>query len=200
MPVSPLNKLVASKIAGGRIRPDDAREILEVIEKDTKYSPKEIRALKKLAALPGSKFKNEDEFIPNPYDAEDGMTVKAQPKRWIQSSLELATAKLSVRRTIPGVSVALSPPKLRKDADFGDHISRDLTVTFKGKAAEKDGTIDFSYGKRHVKLDATKGTSMEKIYYRLSSALTRAERGSITVRGFFDSAKTGTQKIVFEVL
>ncbi len=87
MPPVNLKKLVDAKLAQPKITPDDAREVLEVVKKDKKFSAAEVKQLERLASLPKSRFEKRDEYIPNPWDPEDGVTVKADPKRRIHGTL-----------------------------------------------------------------------------------------------------------------
>ncbi|MBM4781905.1 MAG: hypothetical protein GQE15_29855 [Archangiaceae bacterium] len=199
MPPVNLKKLVDAKLAQPKITPDDAREVLEVVKKDKKFSASEVKQLERLASLPKSRFEKRDEYIPNPYDPEDGVTVKADPKKWIDGTLELATAKLNVASSIPEISVKLSAPKEFEIEDWGSHLARTLDVTVSGKTASKDGTIAFTYGSRNISVPVKKGEDLEKVINRLESALLKKE-GSLEIDGWFDKNKSGKQTIKFEVL
>jgi hypothetical protein len=197
-PVS-LKKLVDTKLLQKKITADDAREVLGAVEKDKKFKPAEVAQLKRLAELPASRFERKQEYFPNPNDPEDGVYLKTDPKKWIQGTVELATAKLEVKSSIPELSFKLSEPKEIVDEDYGSHFSRMLDVTAQGKAAAKAGTIAFSYGAREVSLEVKAGEPMSKIINRIESALLKKE-GAMSVNGFYDEKKTSRQTISFEVL
>ena len=198
MPVS-LKKLVDTKLAQKKITPDDAREVLGRVNADKKFDKTEVAQLKRLTALPPSRFEKRDEYIPNPSDPEDGVTIKADPKKWLESTVLLATARLSVKSTIPELAVKLSSPKEFEVEDFGSHLARTPDVTVHGKAASKDGTIDFTYGNRNIKVDVKKGESLTKVMNALEAAIMRKE-GSSSVEGFYDENKAGKQTVKIEVL
>ena len=155
--------------------------------------------LKRLSELPKSRFQRKDEFIPNPLDPEDGVTIKADPKKWLENTIKLATAKLTVKSTISELSLKLSNPKEFDDGDFGSHTARTLDVTVHGKAAAKAGTIEFGYADRTIKLEVKKGEGLDSVLNRRESMLLRKE-GSLSVDGFYDSKKSGKQTVKFEVL
>ena len=182
-----------------KIDPDDTREVLEVIRRDSRFSPNEISQLRRLDALPASKFLKKDEFIPNPSDPEDGVTIKADPKKWIKSELELATAELKVRSTVPEVKLALSKPKEYEDEDFGSHLSRSLDITVKGEKLAQGGTIDFSYGSRNISVAVKKGDALSKVVDRITSAVLKKE-GSMSIDGIVDDDKSSAQTVRLEVL
>lgn len=198
MPVS-LKKLVDTKLAKSKINPDDAREILSAVHADKTISAAEVTQLRRLADLPASRFQKKDEFLPNPMDAEDGVTIKADPKKWIENTLQLATATLTLRSTIPELSLSLSRPKTFSDEDFGDHQARTLDITTKGQKVSRDGTIDFSYGSRNISVAVKAGASLQSVVDRLESALLKKE-GAMSVEGRIDPAKSGKQTVKFEVL
>ena len=199
MPPITLKKLVDQKIAKPKIDPDDTREVLEVIRRDSRFSTGEISQLRRLAALPASKFLKKDEYIPNPNDPEDGVTIKADPKRWITAELELATAQLTVRSTVPEVKLSLSKPKEYEVEDFGPHLARSLDISVKGKKLAEGGTIDFSYGSRNVSVAVKKGEALSRVVDRIIGAVQKKE-GIASVRGSIDDAKSGTQTVHLEVL
>lgn len=97
MPPISLQKLIDAKLAKAKIDPDDAREVLSVVNADAKLTPAQLTQLQRLAALPASRFEKKDEFLPNPRDRAAGVTIKADPKRWIESRLELGTEPNSSR-------------------------------------------------------------------------------------------------------
>ena len=198
MPVS-LKKLVDTKLLQKKITPDDAREVLERVNADKKFAKTEVAQLKRLTALPSSRFEKKDEFIPSPYDAEDGVTIKADPKKWLESTIQLATATLTVKSTIPELAVKLSSPKEFEVEDFGSHLARSLDLTVSGKTASKAGTIDFTYGNRNIKVEVKQGESLARVMNKLESAIMRKE-GSISVQGWYDENKASKQTIKIEVL
>ena len=198
MPIT-LKKLVDTKLAQKKITPDDARELIAKVEKDKRFDASEVKQLQRLTALPKSRFEKKDEFIPNPMDPEDGVTITADPKRWLEGTVQLATAKLEVKHTIPELAIKLSSPKEFDDEDFGSHFARTLDVTVHGKEASKDGTIDFTYGTRNISVAVKKGESLSKIVDRLTSAIMRKE-GSISISGNVDEHKAGRQTVKIEVL
>ncbi len=197
-PVS-LKKLVDAKLQQKKITADDARELLAVVSKDKKFEVSEAKQLKRLSELPKSRFQRSDEYIPNPMDSEDGVTIKTDPKRWLETTVQLATAKLNVKSTIPELALKLSSPKEFDDEDFGSHFARTLDVTVHGQKASKAGTIDFTYGTRNIKLEVKEGESLTKVMNRLESAIMRKE-GSISVSGWYDENKSGKQTVKIEVL
>jgi hypothetical protein len=199
MPSVSLKKLVDTKLAKSKIDPDDAREVLGAVNADTKISAAEVTQLRRLAALPASRFQKKDEFIPNPMDAEEGVTIKADPKRWIENTLQLATATLTLRSTIPELSVSLSKPKTFSDEDFGERQARTLDVTIKGQKASKDGTIDLSYGSRNISVAVKAGASLESVVNRLQTDILEKE-GALSIEGNIDPAKSRKQTVKFEVL
>ena len=132
-------------------------------------------------------------------DPEDGVTITADPKRWLEGTVQLATAKLEVKHTIPELAIKLSSPKEFDDEDFGSHFARTLDVTVHGKEASKDGSIDFTYGTRNISVAVKKGESLSKIVDRLTTAIMRKE-GSISISGNVDEHKAGKQTVKIEVL
>lgn len=198
MPVS-LKKLVDTKLLQKKITPDDAREVLDRVNADKKFAKTEVEQLKRLTALPGSRFEKRDEYIPSPYDPEDGVTIKADPKKWLENTVQLATATLTVKSSIPELAVKLSSPKEFEVEDFGSHLARTLDLTVSGKTASKAGTIDFTYGTRNIKVEVKEGEPLTKIMNKLESAIMKKE-GSISVDGWYDEKKAGKQTIKIEVL
>lgn len=198
MPVS-LKKLVDTKLLQKKITPDDARDVLERVKADKKFSKTEVEQLKRLTALPAARFEKRDEYIPNPNDPEDGVTIKADPKKWLENTVQLATASLSIKSTIPELSVKLSSTKEFEFEDFGSHLARTLDFTVGGKTASKAGTIDFTYGSRTIKVEVKEGEPLAKIMNKLESAIMKKE-GSISVEGGFGESKSGKQTIKIEVL
>lgn len=194
-----LKKLVDTKLQQKKISVDDTREVLAAVQKDKKFKPEEVAQLKRLAELPASRFEKKVEYFPNPYDPEDGVNIKAQPKKWLEGTIELATAKLEVKHTIPELAFKLSEPKEIVDEDYGSHFSRMLDVTTHGQTASKAGTVEFSYGSRTVSFEVKAGEPLSKVMNRLESALMKKE-GSLSISGFFDEKKTGKQTLRFEVL
>ncbi|MEW5738494.1 MAG: hypothetical protein AB1938_06180 [Myxococcota bacterium] len=198
-----LKKLVDAKLAQRKISPDDAREVLAAVEKDKKFTEAEVKQLKRLTALSSSRFERPTEYIPNPLMADDGVYVKANPKKWLEAEVTLATAKLHVRSTIPEVTVKLSTPKEFSWDDleeFGTHWARQLEVSFTGKTASRDGTISFTYADRSISVPVKAGESLEKVESKLFSALNRAEKGSVQIDGRIDPSKSGKQTVKYEVL
>lgn len=195
-----LSQLVDSKIRKAKITPADAREVLAVVEKDSKYDKAEVTQLRRLTALPASKFQKKDEFIPNPSDADDGVTVTADPRKWLKGAVELATAKLTVRSTIPEVSIALSDVKEYDVEDFGTHLARSLDVTVKGRNAAQAGTIAFSYGSKKIEVLVKKGESMFSINEKIEAKLLKAQGGSLSINGFISANRTAPQTVKYEVL
>jgi hypothetical protein len=203
MPITPLQKLINTKLADGKIDPDDAREILGKVERDGKYDDREIAELQKLAAMPRKTFVSKDEFIPNPMDIDDGVTIKAEPQKWIKHAVALATATLEVKSTIPGLTVELGKAKRFHNEEFedfgsGDYMARKLTLTMKGGTIEKDGKVEFKYGSKTVSVPVTKGMSSGKVYNQILSQLYK-QQGSLTSTGTFDPKKTTAQKVGFEI-
>lgn len=194
-----LKKLVDAKLLQKKITPDDAREIIERVNGDKKLDKTEVAQLKRLTELPRSRFEKRDEYIPSPYDSEDGVTIKADPKKWLENTLQLATAKLIVKSTIPEIAVKLSSPKQFEVEDFGSHLARTLDITVSGKAASKTGTIDFTYSNRNIQVEVKAGEHLAKIMNKLETAIMRKE-GSISVDGWYDESKAGKQTIKIEVL
>ncbi|MFO0595595.1 MAG: hypothetical protein U0228_09830 [Myxococcaceae bacterium] len=199
MPINKLQKLVDTKLQQKKITADDAREVIGLVEKDKKFDVKEARQLERLTKLPATRFQRSDEYIPNPNDPEDGVTIKTDPKKWLETTVQLATAKLSVKHTVPEVEIKLSGTKEFDDEDFGSHFARTVDVTVHGKEVSKDGPIEFSYGTRTIKVDVKKGDSLDKVINRIESALLKKE-GTMSVQGFYDEKKIGKQTIKFEVL
>lgn len=194
-----LKKLVDTTLAHKKITADDAREVLGRVTKDKRFDADEVKQLKRLAELPKSRFERKDEYIPNPYDPEDGVTIKADPKKWLENTVQLATAKLTVKSTIPELALKLSGTKEFDDDEFGSHLARTLDVTVNGKTVEKAGTIDFTYGSRHISFDVKAGESMTKVMNRLESAILKKE-GTLSVQGWYDENKAAKQTIKIEVL
>ena len=183
MPVT-LKKLVDTKLLQKKITPDDARDVLERVKADKKFSKTEVEQLKRLTSLPAARFEKRDEYIPNPNDPEDGVTIKADPKKWLENTVQLATASLTVKSSIPELSVKLSSTKEFEFEDFGSHLAR---------------TLDFSYGSRNLKVEVKEGEPLAKILNKLESAIIKKE-GSISVEGWYDESKSGKQTIKIEVL
>jgi hypothetical protein len=197
-PIS-LKKLVDTKLAQKKITADDAREILGKVQKDKRFDATEVKQLQRLAQLPKSRFERSNEFIPNPFDSEDGVTIKTNPKAWLEGTVQMATAKLNVKSTVDGLSVKLSGTKEFEVEDFGSHFARNLEITVHGKAAEQDGTVDFTYGNRNIFVPVKAGDTMAKIVSRIEAAVMRKE-GSVSVEGFVDASKSGKQTVKIEVL
>lgn len=119
--------------------------MLERVNADKKFAKTEVAQLKRLTALPSSRFEKKDEFIPSPYDAEDGVTIKADPRKWLEVE------------------------------DFGSHLARSLDLTVSGKTASKAGTIDFTYGNRNIKVEVKQGESLTRVMNKLESAIMKKE-------------------------
>lgn len=111
----------------------------------------------------------------------------------------LATAKLTVRSTVPEVKLSLSQPKEYEVEDYGPHLSRSLDITVKGKKLAESGTIDFSYGSRNISVAVKKGDSLSKVVERITSAVLKKE-GSMSIDGSIDDDKSSAQTVRLEVL
>ena len=61
---------------------------------------------------------------PRPSSAD--AAIRANPKGWIENTVELATAKLEVRSSIPEVSLKLSNPKEIVDEDLAAIVEQEL--------------------------------------------------------------------------
>ena len=200
MAITPLKKLVDTALTKKKINADDARAILREVEKDNKFTTAEATQLKRLTQLPSSRFQRNDEFIPNPYDSEDGITIKTDPKAWLKSEVEMTEAKLKVTSSVPGVTVTLGKIKKFTEEDFGDYFRRELSVSVTGKTVARNGTIEFSYGSRNISVEVKAGDTLSRVVGRLTSAITRKEGGSTQYHGFIDDKKSGKQTVTFEVL
>ncbi len=202
MPVS-LRKLVDATLAKPRITVEDARAVLRAVEKDSRFTAAEVKQLERLTALPGRRFENRDEFIPNPMLYGDGVTVRAEPKKWLEGTVKLATARLAVRSTVPEVSLSLGAPKEYSWddlEDFGTHWARRLSVSVTGKTASRDGVIDFTYADREVRVAVKAGERLDRVVDRLERALLREEGGTLQTEGRIDRNQSGRRTVRFEVL
>jgi hypothetical protein len=179
MSITSLRKLISTKLADGKIDPNDARDILGNVEKDGKYTKAEIAELQRLVAMPRKTFVSKDEFVSL---GSADMEFRAEPRKMIQHAVSLASATLDVKSTIPGFSVALGAPELIREedaAEYGgpDYMARKLSLAMSGGSVEKAGTIEFTYGKKAVKVAVKKGMTSWEVFEKISSQLFRNNGG-----------------------
>jgi len=173
------------------IKGRDASDLVITAEKDEKITKTEAKALDQVAKLPDNRFEkySNGELV----SAVDNLRSSAE---WAK---ELLDCPLSVKSTVPGLSVSFDRHVSVEDSDYGNLYHRFLNVQMKGKQASQDGTLAFEYGGYKVSVKIKKGQSAENIFGRVERCVMPQQNGAMTVRGGYDSDRVLNPSIGFGI-
>lgn len=152
-------------------------------------------------------------FGPAPFDAadagelkgeeprhDDWFTLKARAQELLKAAPAPAAQRLTVRSTLPGVTVALTRAGKRASPFGGaEPAGQSLAVQLPGGKLKRAGTLEFSVGEHTLKLPVPPGASYRAVYERIAAFVLQTNGGATLVSGFYDASSAASQRVEFEL-